>query len=106
VEAAQWKTPGERDVILGRLRWVSNYLLKWEMPYYVKAGDNGPIVEIDKEADLTSYIYHILSGSSYTLPACSHLPSRFAWVFRIDGREPDEEPVIIQDQEVAKVAVC
>jgi len=94
VEAVQWKTPGERDIILGRLRWVSNYLLKWEMPYYVKAGDGGPIAEIGNEADLTSYIYHILSGASYTLPACPHLPSRFAWVFRIDGRAPDDEQAI------------
>jgi len=97
VETLQWKAPRERDLILGRLRWISDYLLKWDMPYYLKIGDIGPIVEIDNAADLTGYIYHILSGTSSTLPACTILPNRFAWVFRVDAREPGDEPEVKPD---------
>jgi len=91
IEAAQWKSASERDLILGRLRWISDYLLKWEMPYYLKIGDDGPIVEVDEAADLTHYIYNTLSGRPHELkPPGAPLPVYFAWVFRIDAREEEE----------------
>jgi len=86
VQAAQWKTPRERDLILGRLRWISDYLLKWEMPFYLRIGDSGRVLEISQPEDLMDYIYHILEGTQHTLPACASLPVRFAWVFRIDSQ--------------------
>jgi len=90
VQAIQWDTARERDLILGRLRWISDYLLKWEMPFYVKIGDDGPIVEVDDPADLTNYIFHVLNGTSRMLTACASLPPRFAWVYRVDARETEE----------------
>jgi len=86
LHAMQWSGARERDLILGRLRWVSGYLLKWEMPYYVKFGDSEFIAEITRPADLLDYLFLILSGSAESLPRPASLPARFTWVFRIDAR--------------------
>ena len=91
VEASHWNGARERDLILGRLRWISDYLLKWDMPYYVRLGKDGQISEITKARDLTSFIRHVLSGSRERLLPATSLPSRFAWVFKIDATETDEE---------------
>ena len=87
VHAADWSGSGGRDLILGRLRWISDYLLKWEMPYYLKHGENGPIAEITHAEDLIDYIYRILDGSTQPLPTPASLPARFAWVFSVDARK-------------------
>jgi uncharacterized protein (DUF58 family) len=86
VLVSQWNGARERDLALGRLRWISDYLLKWEMPYYVRIGEEGTVAEITHKEDLFDYIYRALGGAAHALPAPASLPAQFAWVFRIDGR--------------------
>jgi len=85
VEAMKWNSARERDVILGRLRWISDYLLKWELPYYVRLGDDAPVAEITKPGDLTEYIYRVLSGSQQAIQPPTSPPTHFVWVFRVDA---------------------
>jgi len=84
--APRWSGSRELRMILGQLRWVSDYLLKWNLPYYIKLGEDGPIAEIARSADLLDYLYIVLSGAAETLPAPSVMPSSFAWVFQIDAK--------------------
>ncbi|MCL2365418.1 MAG: DUF58 domain-containing protein [Oscillospiraceae bacterium] len=81
----QWNDSDERDLILSRLRWVSDYLLKWELAYYVRLGQDGPVAEITSHADLLDYLYLVLSGAAHEIRTPAAVPMRFAWVFRIDG---------------------
>ena len=85
LHAMQWKQAQERDLILSRLRWVSDYLLKWDLAYYVRLGENGPIAEIDSKSDLNEYLYLVLDGAIDDLPTPPTIPIRFAWVYRVDG---------------------
>ena len=85
VHVARWQGAQESELILGRLRWVSDYLLKWEMPYFVQLGDDGPIAEISGERDLTDYLVNTLCGAGRKLPVPASLPVRFSWVFRVDA---------------------
>ena len=87
VHITQWDNAHERDLILGHLRWVSDYLLKWELPYYVRFGDEGPIAEITSIGILEDYLYRVLDGKAHTLPVHANIPIRFTWVFRVDARE-------------------
>jgi len=91
VEAVPWDGASERDLILGRLRWISDYLLRWELPYFLKMGSDGPVAEITRPADLTEYIYRYLDGSAHTLPAPAAMPAYFAWVFKVDASEAAED---------------
>ncbi|MCL2392705.1 MAG: DUF58 domain-containing protein [Oscillospiraceae bacterium] len=87
IHAAKWNSPSERDNVLSRLRWVSDYLLKWNMPFYIRLGEDGPIAEIDSNADLMEYLHLVLDGAAHELRAPSTVPIRFAWVFRVDGND-------------------
>ena len=85
LHAAQWNTAAERDLVLSRLRWVSDYLLKWDLAYYVRLGEEGPVAEITENSQLLDYLYNVLDGSIDNLQTASAVPIRFAWVFRVDG---------------------
>ena len=87
LNVTQWNGAQERDLILGRLRWVSDYLLKQGLPYYVKLDGNGPIAEITRPADLIDYLYVALDGAANALPSPAAVPARFSWVFQIDARD-------------------
>jgi hypothetical protein len=87
VETLQWNGARERDLILGRLRWISNYLLKWELPYYVRLGDDAPVAEITRADDLMNYIYCVLDSTPQSIPIPASLPASFAWVYRVDVKE-------------------
>jgi len=86
IHTAKWNGAQERDMILGRLRWISDYLLKWELPFFVRFGGDGPIMEITSAEALADYLYHVLDGTAHTLPVPVNIPVRFTWVFRIDTR--------------------
>ena len=81
----KWNNADERDLILGRLRWVSEYLLKWELPYFVRLGDDAPTAEITEADSLVDYLYRVCSGIAHTLPTPAYVPTRFSWVFRVDA---------------------
>ena len=87
VNVVRWTDVYERDTIIGRLRWISDYLLKWGFAYYVKLGDDGPVAEITCDGDLLGYIYRILDISEMTNQVPVSLPARFSWVFRVDAKE-------------------
>ncbi|MCL2151428.1 MAG: DUF58 domain-containing protein [Oscillospiraceae bacterium] len=80
-----WNGAQERDVILGRLRWVSDYLLKWDMPYFIRFGDDGSIEEITKAEDLIDFLRRSLDVKKLTLPAYGSVPTRFSWIFRVNA---------------------
>ena len=81
----KWKNPKERSIILGHLRWLSDYLLKWELPFYVKFGEKGIVTEITQPGDLIEYLYYELCDSSAVRKLPVSEPVRFTWVFRIDA---------------------
>jgi len=83
VHCVPWNGARERDLIIGRLLWVSAFLLKWELAHYVRLGDGGPVAEITRTEELHDYLYKTLGP--YAKPAQSQtgVPIRFAWVFRV-----------------------
>ena len=91
VRIAKWSGARERDIILGRLRWVSGYLLKWDLPYCVKLGDDGPIAEITCDMELIDYLCGVLGSEGHFAPApCPLPPVSFSWVLHIDAKEEGE----------------
>jgi len=91
VQITKWDGAYERDVVLGRLRWISDYLLKWELPYYVRCEGDGPIAEISCAEELTRYLYNLLDNSTHLIEKPAGAPIRFSWVFRIDAKEGKTE---------------
>jgi len=87
VQISRWEGAEERDKILGRLRWISDYLIKWELPYFVRIGNDGPIAEITGTGDLIHYLFSVLDDEEPPLKTPVSLPVRFSWVFRIDAKE-------------------
>jgi len=87
VHIMKWNGDAERDLILGRLRWVSEYLLKWQMPFYARYGDDTTIAEIAHETDFINYLCYVLGGIENKTLKLDHMPSRFSWVFRIDSSD-------------------
>lgn len=84
---APWNTPGERDLIIGRLRWISAYLLKHECPHYVRLDDKGLIAEVTRPEDLTAFLHRSLDPMAPSAPDPITLPARFTWSFQVDARE-------------------
>ena len=85
IHVIKWENPRERDLILGRLLWLSDYLLKLDLHYYIKLGDDEPIAEVTVARELEDYLYHVLSGASYHIHSPVSLPPRFTWEFRVDA---------------------
>jgi len=85
VHIMKWDETSERDLILGRLMWVSDYLLKWQMPFYVKFGDGVMIAEIKQEPDLIDYLLAVLDHAAHREKTSVSLPTRFTWVFQVDA---------------------
>jgi len=87
VHLMKWNGEAERDLALGRLRWVSDYLLKWQMPFYARYDEDTTIVEIAHETDMINFLFYVLGGIESKALKLDHMPSRFSWVFRIDGSD-------------------
>lgn len=83
VRCTAWATAEERDIILGRLRWISAYLLDRGCPYYVQLGDKPLTLEIARPEDLANFLYRALDNRA--VPASASLPAHFTWVFQIDA---------------------
>ena len=93
VYIAKWNGASERDLTLGRLRWISAYLLKWDLAYYVRLGDDGPVAEITCEKEHMDYLFRMLCGEEHSIARDNRKPAmgeRFSWVFRIDGKGETE----------------
>ncbi|MCL2046312.1 MAG: DUF58 domain-containing protein [Oscillospiraceae bacterium] len=87
VYAEQWSSGDERELLLGRLRWVSDYLLDMDMPYCLKIGENGLISEISDTGELIDYLYEVLGNFSSNSMSIISPNTVFSWVFRIDGKQ-------------------
>ena len=87
IHIADWSGAHERDLILGRLWWVSEYLLKRSLHYFVRFGEKGPVEQITKEGDLVDYLSRILDDNGSASLAAATPPARFTWVFRVDAKE-------------------
>jgi len=88
-----WKTGAERDIILGCLRWVTEYMLTRQMPFYVQFGEVSVIKEIKQAPDLIEFLLCVLDKNDNKTIKSDQVPSRFSWIFRIDagsGRKFDE----------------
>ena len=90
VHIMKWSGARERDVVLGRLRWISEYLLKWDLPYYAKLGDDGSVAEITCGKDFVDYLFSVLDNEQSISPVPSSAPVRFSWVFHVDAKEEME----------------
>ena len=87
VRCADWSTQAECELILSRLRWISEYLLGSGTPYYLQFGDNGSIVGITAAEDLPAYLHRTLVAFSRAVNATAAVPPTFTQVFRIDAKE-------------------
>jgi len=85
VHVVQWNGRRERDLVLSRLRWISDYLLKWDISFYVRIGDDGPVAEVASSEDLFSYLHSVLGGTPDAVTMPASVPIRFTWVFRVDA---------------------
>jgi len=87
LNVAKWNGHEERDLVLGRLRWVSEYLSKWSLPHYVVLEACGTCAEIIRSSDLHDYLYLALDNEAdnarYHIPA----PNGIEWIYRIDAFE-------------------
>jgi len=87
IYARKWHKARERDLVLGRLLWVCEYLLKWELKHYVKLDVGSSHAQITRISDLYDYLLNVLDDAAdktrYHVPG----PVRFVWVLRIDGEE-------------------
>lgn len=82
VKCAAWSGPRERELVLSRLRWVSEYLLEHELAHFVSIA--GEFAEVTADGDLVSFLRSALDGETQkkSLP----LP-HFTWIFSVDARE-------------------
>ena len=93
IHVSKWNDHIERDMILGRLRWVSEYLSKWNLPHYVSLDICGTCTEIKQTTDLYEYLYLALNkkidNTRYHVPA----PNGIEWVYHIDAFEHMESEI-------------
>ena len=112
IHIEKWSGARERDIVLGRLRWISEYLLKWDLPHYVRLGDDGPVTEITCEKEFIDYLYYVLGNEERfaaqqfgksartkrlvssmhppSLEPCPLPPASFSCVFHVDAKEGDK----------------
>ena len=93
ISVAPWSNKEERDLILGRLHWVCEYLLMSELGeeyhLYAKLGQEGAVAAIAEMSEVMDYLRHIL-GDSTVAPNFTERPPHFTWVYRVDGAGADE----------------
>lgn len=87
IHVAKWSGALERDLIIGRMLWVSEYLSKWNLQHYITLDSCGTCAEVTQISDLHDYLYLALDSKSdntrYHVPA----PNGVEWVYRIDAFE-------------------
>jgi uncharacterized protein (DUF58 family) len=86
VRFKQWHTPDECNLILGRLRWVSDFLLKQDLAYYIKFGSHGFVKEITRHEDFVKYLYQELCEPDTVWKSSVPDTVRFNWELIIDAK--------------------
>jgi len=84
VHVSPWKSGAERDVILGCLRWITEYMLSRQMPFYIKFGEEAVVKEITQESGLIDFLLYVLDKTEDKTMRSDQVPARFSWIFRID----------------------
>ena len=87
VNILRWGNQPQRDLILGRLRYICEYLLEREMAFYVKYADKEVVAEVMNEEDLMAFLRNVLDAKGKERSCCTNLPARFAWTYQIDAKE-------------------
>ena len=83
LHANRWNGADERDLILGRLRWVSNFLLERDLSHYIKFGENHGIEEVSSPGDFIDCLFHALGEASSDSRAHTTAGGRFSWVYKV-----------------------
>ena len=86
VHVISWKNAAECDLILGKLRWVTDFMLERQMPFYIKYGDSATIAEITQHPDLIEFLHSLVDEAIKIKINAEQIPSRFSWIFRIDAK--------------------
>jgi len=86
VHIMPWSSPVECDLILGRVRWISDFLIKWEMPFYVKYSDEITVAEIKYSNDMVDFLCKVLTVQDEKTQKTDRVPSRFSLVYRVDAK--------------------
>jgi uncharacterized protein (DUF58 family) len=87
ISVARWRGALERDIILGRLRFASEYLLKNNLPYYIKLEGAEEAAEIKSPLELSCFLCRALDTRAPVKPPRAPAPSRFTWVLTVDARD-------------------
>ena len=83
---SKWNTEGQRDLVLGRLRWISEYLCYWKLPHYISLDICGTCAEIKKNEDLHQFLRSALDFETPDKRYHIAVPQGVEWVYRVDDR--------------------
>ena len=89
IRISKWETSEQCELILGRLRWVSDYLLKQNLSHYVTFGHNGMIGKIEQSADLLKFLYNELCQPTDVKNLYTTISEGFSWEYTIDALNAD-----------------
>ena len=81
---SKWNTGEQRDVVLGRLRWISEYLCYWKLPHYIALDICGTCTVIKKNEELHEYLRSILDFETHEKRYHIAVPQGVEWVYRVD----------------------
>jgi len=84
IQVSGWTGAAERDLVLGRLLWVSDYLLKWGLHHYVSLDSYGCCAQVTGISDLHDCLHTVLDSTSDSSQYNASAPAGFTWVFQID----------------------
>ena len=88
---SSWQNAEEAELILGRLIWTSNYLLKQELPFYLLHGDSGTLAEITNNDELLKYLYSIFCQPLRINSSRIDKNRTFSWKYFIDANRSGSE---------------
>ena len=89
VRISKWETSEQCELTLGRLRWVSDYLLERDFPYYVTFGQNGTIGKVEQTEDLLKFLYNELCQPTDVKNLYAAVSEGFSWEYTINAVDTD-----------------
>jgi len=87
IHVAKWHGEHERDLILGRLRWISEFLSKWKLSHYVSLDTCGTCAKITRTSELYEYLQVALDNMANRERYLVPVPGGVESVFKIDAAE-------------------
>ena len=86
-QVVKWDGARERDLILGRLLWISENFISRSLQYYVCFEANGALAMITKMSDLYDFMRLVLDSTVEAALSYVAGTERFTWVYRVDAIE-------------------